>query len=57
MTKNCSSQSREVSRSWVGIAYDGGSEDLGLSKSVQCPISAIARRDSRIPSSPIIATL
>ena len=30
MTKNYSSQSREVSRSWVGIAYDGGSEDLGV---------------------------
>lgn len=30
MTKNCSSQSREVSRCWVGIAYDAGSEDLGV---------------------------
>ena len=29
MTKNCSSQSREDSRSRVGIAYDGGTEDLG----------------------------
>ena len=32
MTKNCSSQSCGVSRSRVGIAYDGGSEDLGVER-------------------------
>ena len=37
MTKNCFSQSREDSRSRVGLAYDGGTEDLGsLSESVRC---------------------
>ena len=28
MTRNCANQSCKISRSWVGIAYDGGSEDL-----------------------------
>ena len=32
MTTNYSSQSREISDSWVRIAYDGGSEDLGIER-------------------------